>query len=63
MQFSFLCSSNEKKVYEQNIGLEVNISINGLQSKGIVKAVDSIGNVIVETDNDISKILQEKLKC
>lgn len=62
MEFQFLCSTNEKKLYEQNLGSEVNISINGLQSKGIIKAIDNDGNVIVETDGEISKILQEKLR-
>ena len=32
-----------------------------LESKCIIKSVDSYGNVIVETDSEISKILQEKL--
>lgn len=61
MQFTFLCSSNERKIYEESIGLETIISINGLESKCIIKSVDDYGNVIVETDSEISKILQEKL--
>lgn len=61
MEFTFLCSSNEKKIYEESIGKEATVSINGLQSRGIVKAVDGVGNVILETDSEISEILRDKL--
>lgn len=61
MEFSFLCSNDERKVYENSIGKEVTISINGLQSNGIVKAVTDFGNVIVETDNEIGDLLKQKL--
>lgn len=61
MEFSILCSNNERKVYEESIGKEVTVSINGLQSKGIVKAVDSQGVMILETDSEISEILKSKI--
>lgn len=60
MEFSFVCSSNEKTIYENNIGKETSICINGLQSKGIIKSVDS-NKVIVETDEEISEILKSKI--
>lgn len=63
MEFQFLCSNSERKVYEQSIGSEVIVSINSMQSKCTVKSVDNSGNVIVETDDEISKILKDKIRC
>lgn len=62
MEFQFLCSNSEKKVYKQSIGSEVIVSINNLQSKCTIKSVDNSGNVIVETDDEISKILKDKIR-
>lgn len=63
MIYRFLCSTNEKKIYDRAIGLETIISINGIEDKCVVKSVDDYGNTVVEINDDspISKNIKEKL--
>lgn len=58
MEFSFVCSNKELKEY--TVGNKATVNINGLEARGIVKAIQN-NQITLETDNEISNILFERI--
>ena len=58
MDFSFVCSNKEIENYQ--VGSQASVNVNGLEAKGIVKAIEG-NQIVLETDNEISNLLFERI--